>query len=498
VIFGDGTIAYKRLNGNNTLLYHPIDQMVSELDVIFEMAVTRQLQTSKVTLGDFDFKRPSLNMTAETNQNNREQNERQQRTLEWFDFPGHYAEPELGRRWADIRLQERLKNRETAQGRSNCSHFLPGYMFEMDCHDCDDANQQYTLVEVNHQGHQPQVLEERSSSSAGFSYVNEFTAIPAQVAYAPERKTPKPMISGVQTAIVTGPRSEAIHTDQYGRVKVRFHWDRSDSRDEEASCWIRVSQAWAGPEWGSMFIPRVGHEVIVEFEEGNPDRPIITGRVYDGARMPPYTLPDEKTKSTIKSDSVGGSGFNEIRLEDKGEEEEIFIHAQKDMNTVVENNRSHQVGSGDSLSVGGSRTVSVSENETMTIGQNRTTAIQGEENLSVSKDKKKSVTGSETIHIVNSRKKMVGADDSAEVKGSYSVKCVGKIFLNGMGDVVLTGPNIRLQADASIVLQVGGSKIIITPMDIRLSSVIVATDAQTIVSQAQTSNSISGMPVRIN
>jgi len=279
---------------------------------------------------------------------------------------------------------------------------------------------------------------------------------------------------------------------------VRFHWDRGDSEDEQASCWIRVSQLWAGADWGAMFLPRVGHEVIVEFEEGDPDRPIITGRVYDGGRMPPYSLPDEKTKSTIKSDSVDGSGFNEIRFEDKAGEEEIFIHAQKDMNTVVENNRSNQVGSGDSLSVGGSRTVSVGKDETTTIGQNRTETVQGNEQLTVTGARTQSITGAESLQVSSARSVSVGADNNVQVKGACYVTSVGKLALIGKGDVLVSGPNIRLQADATIVLEVGGSKITITPNDILVSATKVANEGQTVISKASAANIINGLPVMIN
>ncbi|HUJ89550.1 MAG TPA: type VI secretion system tip protein TssI/VgrG, partial [Syntrophorhabdales bacterium] len=200
----------------------------------------------------------------------------------------------------------------------------------------DMNNKKYVLTSIEHEANQDWGKESE------LVYSNHFTCIPFEVPYRPKRVTPKPVVQGSQTAIVVGPQGEEIYTDEHSRVKVQFHWDREGKKDENSSRWIRVSEPWAGAGWGGMYIPRIGHEVIVDFLEGDPDRPIITGRVYHGNNKPPYPLPDEKTKSTLKSDSSKGSGgFNEIRFEDKKGSEEIFVHGQKDYNTVIENNTTH-------------------------------------------------------------------------------------------------------------------------------------------------------------
>ena len=318
MVFGEGTLAYQQLEGDHTLSYQPAEGLAPEEEVVLELELAQQLQPTKVTLRDFDFKRPSLEMTAERDENRRERTSDSSAPSNGLTI----RDDTLNLIWETATppyvCRNDLKTVWWLAVKATAAVFCLAIFFELDCHDCEGANQEYVLVEVVHEGHQPQVLGEQAGDESAFSYANRFTAIPAEVAYAPQRKTPKPMINGVQTAMVTGPRRELIYTDEYGRVKVRFHWDRSDSHGEDASCWIRVGQVWAGPDWGAMFIPRVGQEVMVEFEEGDPDRPIIVGRVYDGANMPPYSLPEEKTKSTIKSDSVGGSGFNEIRFEGPG------------------------------------------------------------------------------------------------------------------------------------------------------------------------------------
>ncbi len=201
-----------------------------------------------------------------------------------------------------------------------------------------NSNRAWWVVKVLHKGEQPQVLRHEAPSERGFHYNASFEAIPDDIRFIPALVNKKRLIIGEQTAIVTGPPGEEIYPDKHGRVKVQFFWDREGKWDHKTTCWIRVSQGWAGGEYGTMAIPRIGHEVIVSFLEGNPDRPIITGRVYHGINTPPYALPDHKTRTVFKSlSSPGGGGFNELRVEDKKGEEEIYAHAEKDVNVYVKN-----------------------------------------------------------------------------------------------------------------------------------------------------------------
>jgi type VI secretion system secreted protein VgrG len=206
-------------------------------------------------------------------------------------------------------------------------------------------NKSYLLTEVHHVASVGGSYTDGVGGDASSSYSNRFVCIPHAVPYRPRRMTPKPVIQGVQTAVVVGPSGEEIWVDKYGRVKVQFHWDREGKRDEKSSCWIRVSQNWAGKRWGAMFIPRIGQEVIVSFLEGDPDQPFITGSVYNAEQVVPYDLPKEQTKSTMKSDSSKGhGGFNELRFEDKKGGEQIFLHAQKDMDLRVKNDAREWIG----------------------------------------------------------------------------------------------------------------------------------------------------------
>jgi type VI secretion system secreted protein VgrG len=262
-------------------------------------------------------------------------------------------------------------------GRSNCVGFFAGARFTLDERSFSLFEElQFVLTRLTHQGEAPGV--EASGDNDGGRYENTFECIPMANGFRPARVTPAPRIHGPQTATVTGSAGEEIHTDKHGRIKVRFHWDEHNPLDDTASCWVRTAQMWAGPSWGTWFLPRVGMEVVVEFLDGNPDRPLVTGCVYNNANPPPYPLPDEKTKSTIKSNSsMGGGGFNELRFEDAKGNEELFIHAQKDMNEVVLNDHSTTVGHDQTHNVDVDRTRTVKGNELVTIEGNQTIIING-------------------------------------------------------------------------------------------------------------------------
>ena len=226
----------------------------------------------------------------------------------------------------------------------------------------------------------------RSDMGGDFSYENRFLCLPSALPFRPQRATPRPVVQGTQTAVVVGPAGEEIFTDKYGRVKVQFHWDRQGTNDADSSCWVRVGTPWAGTQWGAIHIPRIGQEVLVSFDEGDPDQPIITGSIYNAATMPPYTLPDNMTQSGIKSRSTPGGGadnFNELRFEDKKGSEQIYFHAEKDFDRVVENN--------DTLSVGftkkdqGDQTVKVFNNQSVTVGTPQ--SADGSQTINVYKDR---------------------------------------------------------------------------------------------------------------
>src|SRR5262249_13339600 len=229
---------------------------------------------------------------------------------------------------------------------SGCRHFGTGFRFGLKDHYRKDLNQEYLLTAVRHLASQND-YETGSEGGEEFSYRNNFECIPISTPYRPPRVTPQPFVQGCQTAVVVGPKGEEIYTDKYGRVKVQFHWDREGKRDENSSCWIRVSHPWAGQGYGSVSIPRIGQEVIVDFLEGDPDQPIIVGRVYNAEQMPPNGLPKSGMVSGIKSNSTpGGGGYNEMSMDDTKGKEKITVHGQYDMNTTIEHDETHTVVSG--------------------------------------------------------------------------------------------------------------------------------------------------------
>ena len=283
-------------------------------DMIDTLLVKQEIRAGKYTLNDYNFEMPNTNLKTEVPGNQKLGPDER----EYYDYPGGYGKKSEGDRLANIRMQEEEARITTFQGTCNCRAFTSGYRFKLEDFYRDDMNnKEYVLTGIKHEGSQ---TYSRFDTEEEQTYKNEFTCIPFDVPYRHPRNTPKPFVQGAQTAIVVGPGGEEIYTDKYGRVKVQFHWDREGKKNENSSCWIRVSQVWAGSGWGAMHIPHVGHEVIIDFIEGDPDRPIITGCVYNGNNKPPDELPANKTKNYIQS-----WGDNDIIFENKDGDKCIHI-----------------------------------------------------------------------------------------------------------------------------------------------------------------------------
>jgi type VI secretion system secreted protein VgrG len=290
-----------------------------------------------------------------------------------------------------LELRRALHQRDAVRcaGQSTASQMTPGLKFELLNHQQEDLVGQYVLVRVEH------LYGIFAGSSAASAYANRFECIPAAVPWRPERQRLRPRIPGVQTATVVGPAGEEIFTDAHGRIKVQFHWDRGGQFDAQSSCFVRVVQPWAGNGWGALFLPRVSMEVTVTFVDGDPDRPIVTGSLYNGAHAPPWALPGDKTKSGIKSESSpGGGGSNELRFEDAAGAEEIYIHAQKDMNEAIGNDHS--------LTVGNNETLAVAVDQTQTIGGNQVESIDGNQTLTVKANRDVTVIANQTTAVQGS------------------------------------------------------------------------------------------------
>ena len=377
-----------------------------EEDAVFQTSYTERVVTDAFAAEDFNFETPSTQLYAEV------EGEGSGSGMEIYEYPGGYTVKGDGDGRADLRMQELELPMKELSGRSHCKAFIAGYAFTLAGHDRADLNQDY-------------VIRRLRLSATPDKYENGFEAFPKSLAFRAPRTTPRPRIKGVQTAMVAGPSGEEIWTDKYGRIKCKFHWDQLGPSDDKASCWVRVAQSWAGKQWGGWILPRIGMEVVVTFLEGDPDRPLVTGAVYNGEAMPPYTLPDDQTRSTLKSNSSkGGGGYNEWRFEDKKGDEEVWLHAQKDWNTVVENDRTTTLNKGnDTLTVKkGDRTFKVETG-------NEEYYIKGTRDLTVD-DAQTHKTGNTYTHNV------IG-DFTLKVDGDILIEATGKITIKSGKDMLL-------------------------------------------------------------
>lgn len=430
--------------------------------------IAHQLRTGKYTLWDHNFELPNRHLEAD--QVSRFDIGGNQQ-LEHYDYPGEYAKRFDGvdagggdqpatlnkvyedrRRTVEIRQQELDVVYKTIRGSSDCCALTGGYRFELTDHPVADNNNFHVLV--NLQIEAVQSPSYASNEAVSNPYVVSFSCIPfandpKKAPFRPLRKTPKPIVQGTQTAMVVGPAGEEIFTDKYSRVKVQFHWDREGKNDANSSCWVRVGTLWAGKQWGVIHIPRIGQEVIVDFFEGDPDRPIIIGSVYNPDTMPPYDLPANKTQSGVKSRSSqngGPSNFNEFRFEDKKGSEDIYLHAEKNWTIMVENDKNQTVGHDETLTVKHDRTKIVKHDEKNTIGNNHVHDVIGESTNSVGKNKKTSVALDEN-HNVGKKYTLAATNEINESSM--------KIEISAGTELILNGPGGQIKIDASGVTITG-------------------------------------------
>jgi type VI secretion system secreted protein VgrG len=383
-------------------------------DLVHEWRYQQEFRTGAWAHTDYNFETPSASLAVTVNGTN---------PYEIYEFPGEHAIRSDGDNLARIRLQEQTAACIVSQGSGSCRQFSSGFLFTLQDHYRSDMNQQYLLTAVSHVAtHDDYGTGPRSGDES--TYRNSFECIPFSTPYRPARVTPEPFVQGCQTALVVGPAGEEIYTDKYGRVKVQFYWDRVGKKNENSSCWIRVSHPWAGQGWGSVSIPRIGQEVIVDFLEGDPDRPIIVGRVYNAEQMPPFGMPAGAVVSGVKSNSTkGGGGNNEISLNDTKGNELINIHAQYDQQKKIEHDervnvghdRTESVGNNETITIGNNRTEKVGVNENITIGSNRTESVGSNESITIGANRTESVGANETISIGSNRTETVGSNETITV-----------------------------------------------------------------------------------
>ncbi len=350
-----------------------------------KLSHTARVASSSATLKNYSFKNPAYAQLHDHLGRDVEQHG-QQVDYEHYDYPGRYKQDASGEPFTRIRLEQLRREAITASAESDLPELAPGLRFTLTDHDTDSLNRDWQAISVLHHGEQPQALEEdgiTQSDRAGMTrYHNQVTLIPGD---APWRATPnpKPRVDGPQVAFVVGPEGEKIHCDEHGRVKVQFPWDRYAEPDETASCWVRVAQGWAGGGYGSIAIPRIGHEVIVSFLEGDPDQPLVTGRTYHAVNTAPYTLPEHKTRTVLRTQSHKAEGFNELRFEDEAGEEQIWLHAQKDLELLTLNDRIEETRNDSFLKVNNDRISEIDNDDHHTVHGNRFEHTEGQQHLSV-------------------------------------------------------------------------------------------------------------------
>lgn len=432
---------------STTAIFEGVEGGERDEDRVFTWVKTQELRSGKYTLWDHCFELPHKHLDADktiidsvaAGSVNHKLNVANNQKLKIYDFPGEYAQRfdginggggeqpeelqkifEDNQRTVGIRMEEEAASSLLIQGASGCRQFTSGHKFNIQRH--FNADGSYVLISVRHAG------REDSYRTAGedFSYSNAFTCIPFELPYRPGRISAKPVVPGTQTAVVVGPSGEEIFTDKYGRVKVQFHWDRDGKNDSDSSCWVRVATSWAGKQWGSIYIPRIGQEVVVDFLEGDPDQPIIVGSVYNADMMPPYTLPKEKTKSTVKSRSTlngGTSNWNEIRLEDKKGNEQIFINAEKDLDLRVENDAREFIGN--------DRHLIVKANQLEQVGQDNHAHVKG--------DHLEKIDGDMSLQVGGERQEKIGTVDTIEAGQEIHLKAGMQIIIEAGAQISLIG-----------------------------------------------------------
>jgi len=471
----DNACVHKSISRPNEVPFYAPTGLNDSNEFISEFKYSQEIRPGKVSLKDYNYNKPQLNLLSEESSNNNAE-------LSLYDYPSEYQTIERGTQLAKMRLQENQAVRKIIQGNSNCKSMLPGYRFTLQDYVRDDFNKEYLLTSVSHNVTQPQVMEEEANNAPS-EYNNKFECIPVEVPYRPQRISNKPRVEGVQTAVVVGPVGEEIYTDESGRIKVQFHWDREGEHDEHSSCWIRVSQLSAGCGWGTMYIPRIGHEVIVGFIDGDPDRPIVTGSVYHATNTPHYALPEHKTKSSINSSSTpGGDGFNALVFEDKVGAEELLLRAQNKMKVDVG-------GSKDEWVMGQSNEL-VAMTKTVTIGLGYSITVAGIMNINVLGAKIEAVVGSDMLSVSHDR--------TVEVLGNLDHIVSKDYMMAAKNNYKIDANDILLKANSKIEFKVGNSSLTIDEDCISIDSDKIKINGKSVDINGSSLVNIKGALIKIN
>jgi type VI secretion system secreted protein VgrG len=462
MVFKDDSSSCSELDVDEALSYISDSQGMVSNQHIYTFLTRKKLTSGKVTLKDYNFLKPNLNLKAEKADDTNSD-------YEVFEY-SHFMEKSAGTKLAKVKLESINALSELGIGSSNVNLLTPGFVFELDDQRRGKYTGDYLITSVTHTGTQAQAYQEHATVEAS-SYNNSFECIPAETPFRAAQNTNKPIMRGTQTAIVSGPAGEEIYTDEHGRVKVQFHWDRYGKSDENSSCWIRVSQLWAGQGYGGFSLPRIGQEVIVDFIEGNPSNPIITGRVHHGDNRSPYKLPDKKTISTLKTNSSkGGEGFNELRFEDEKGKEQIFIHAERNKDVRVKNNQFEFVGNDSHQKVVNDRFTQIDNDDHQIVKNDAFMQVEGDVHNTIEGDINQATKGAESYEITGDRKTAIKASENIKANMDINLEAGMNYGLNAkMNADIKSGMTINLQAGMTINLKAGASFISIGPGGVQIS-----------------------------
>jgi type VI secretion system secreted protein VgrG len=487
MVIGDTPSSHLDMPGESTITYDEVAGGERWETRIYNWSKTQQWDSGKCELRDYNFETPRVNLATQKEILPSVQVGRVTHKmslagncpgLEVYDYPGCYKNTGDGNHLVETDMRQIEAAQFLIRGESNVFNLIPGYRFTLKRH--FNADGQYLVTSVVHSAAEG-AFHSTAEGAGEDHFENTFTCIPFTIPYHPPRQTPRPQVRGCQTALVVGQSGEEIYTDKYGRIKVQFHWDREGQKNESSSCWVRVATFWAGKNWGAIHIPRIGQEVVVDFLEGDPDRPLVVGSVYNADNMPPYSLPGEKTKSCVKSRSSkngSASNFNEIRFEDLKGSEEIFVQAEKDVNILVKNDETAEIGHDLTITVKNNRTVTIkvddSEevdgnqkvevkgdqdttvrgNQTVEVDGDQKTVVVGKQDVRVDGDETTNIIGKENHTAVGGRTTNIAASDSLTVMARLSITATGGININSAGLIDVTAPVILLNTP---MLQVAGA-----------------------------------------
>lgn len=473
LVLCDNASAHGAVGGYATIPYAAnwTEAHEGQEETIRSWSVGVQVLPTKVVLADYDFERPSTSLRKDHAINR----QHDLNSYEVFDYPGEYTQDGDGVAYAKVRMQEQQAGFRVASGQSDARGLTCGSTFQVKGLPSQSQDGEYLVLSTNIYIEEGLQIGGEEGSEGYYSC--DFQAMPTADKYRAPRLTPKPMVHGPQTAVVVGPSGEHIHTDKYGRIKVQFHWDRVGSKNEKSSCWVRVSQPWAGKGFGAISIPRIGDEVVVNFLEGDPDQPLVTGRVYNAEFMPPHALPANSSVTTILTRSMGSTDkaqANELRFEDKPGKEYIWLQAQKDFHREVENNDHDTIKKDQFIEVKGKRQEKIGKQLHQTVGGSVKMNYGGDGHLKVAGDIVQAADG--VIHMKSGKDfaMAVGGAGGMDVSTGLDIKAGQDIKAEGGMNVhIKGGMNVTIEAGMTLTLKAGAGTIVIGPGTISIDAPMV-------------------------